>query len=199
MFYYLYEIKNLINDKIYVGVHKTKNLNDGYMGSGSEILSEIKSIGESNFSKTILEFFDTSEQMYAREKEVVNNDFLSRPDVYNRRRGGLGGFDYINQSNISKFKGRKHSDQTKVNISEKLKGNTNSTGAVRSDEYRERMSNAKKGIPGRIISEEEKERIRTTLKSKKDEIFYKRVCPHCGKEGKGPAMTRYHFDKCKRV
>jgi group I intron endonuclease len=23
------------------------------------------------------------------------------------------------------------------------------------------------------------------------------TCPHCGKEGKGPNMTRYHFDKCK--
>lgn len=23
-------------------------------------------------------------------------------------------------------------------------------------------------------------------------------CPHCGLKGKGPNMTRYHFDKCKR-
>lgn len=23
------------------------------------------------------------------------------------------------------------------------------------------------------------------------------ICPHCGKNGKGPNMTRYHFDKCK--
>lgn len=25
------------------------------------------------------------------------------------------------------------------------------------------------------------------------------VCPHCGKQGKGPNMTRYHFNKCKEV
>jgi len=98
MFYYLYEIRNLINDKIYVGVHKTKNLNDGYMGSGSEILSEIKTLGEEHFAKTILEFFDTPERMYAREREVVDILFLSRPDVYNKRRGGTGGFDFINQT-----------------------------------------------------------------------------------------------------
>lgn len=98
MFYYLYEIRNLINGKIYVGVHKTKNLNDGYMGSGSEILSEIKTIGEQHFKKTILEFFDTSEQMYSKEKEIVDSKFLSRHDVYNKRRGGTGGFDFINQT-----------------------------------------------------------------------------------------------------
>ncbi len=23
------------------------------------------------------------------------------------------------------------------------------------------------------------------------------ICPHCGKSGKGPNMTRYHFDNCK--
>lgn len=25
-----------------------------------------------------------------------------------------------------------------------------------------------------------------------------RTCPHCGKVGKGPNMSRYHFDKCKQ-
>ena len=35
--------------------------------------------------------------MYAREREVVTEDFLSRDDVYNLRRGGYGGFDYINK------------------------------------------------------------------------------------------------------
>ena len=24
------------------------------------------------------------------------------------------------------------------------------------------------------------------------------VCPHCGKIGRGPAMLRYHFDRCKQ-
>lgn len=37
MFYYLYEIRNNINGKIYVGVHKTKDINDGYMGSGKHL------------------------------------------------------------------------------------------------------------------------------------------------------------------
>ena len=92
MFYYLYEIKNLINDKVYVGVHKTKSLDDGYMGSGKVIRNAIKKYGTEYFSKTILETFESSEAMFSREKEVVNDEFLARSDVYNLRRGGFGGF-----------------------------------------------------------------------------------------------------------
>lgn len=98
MFYYLYQITNAVNNKIYVGVHKTKSLDDGYMGSGKIIRSAIAKHGSSNFSKVILEYFDTSKAMYAKEKEIITDEFLQREDVYNIRRGGAGGFDHINKS-----------------------------------------------------------------------------------------------------
>ena len=96
MHYYLYEIRNNLNGKIYVGVHKTESLDDGYMGSGKVIRSSIEKNGLHNFTKTVLEEFGTAEEMYAREAEIVNEEFLAREDVYNLRRGGNGGFDYIN-------------------------------------------------------------------------------------------------------
>lgn len=101
MFYYLYQITNLVNAKIYVGVHKTRNMNDGYMGSGKVILRAIEKHGTNNFKKDILETFQNETEMYAREKEVVTEDFLSRKDVYNLRRGGHGGFDWINKKGLA--------------------------------------------------------------------------------------------------
>jgi hypothetical protein len=76
-------------------------MNDGYMGSGKVILREIKKHGINNFKKDILETFTSAKEMYAWEKEVVTDDFLLREDVYNLRRGGHGGFDYINKNTTS--------------------------------------------------------------------------------------------------
>lgn len=103
MFYFIYKITNLVNDKIYVGAHSTENLEDDYFGSGKHLRRAIKKYGIQNFKKEIVEYFDTSEQMFAREKEIVNEEFLSRKDVYNICLGGLGGFEYANS----------HPDKTK--------------------------------------------------------------------------------------
>ena len=36
-YYFIYQIKNKINNKIYIGKHITDNPNDDYMGSGVRI------------------------------------------------------------------------------------------------------------------------------------------------------------------
>lgn len=116
-FYYMYQITNNLNGKIYVGVHKTTNLNDGYMGSGVVIRRAIEKHGIENFEKVILETFDNSEAMYAREKEVVTEEFLAREDVYNLQRGGHGGFDYINSDkNETYLQTRSSNGKTSKNL-----------------------------------------------------------------------------------
>ena len=70
--YLVYKITNNINRKIYVGVHVTNNINDSYMGSGTNIKKAIKEYGRENFTKEILHDFDTKEEMISKELEIVN-------------------------------------------------------------------------------------------------------------------------------
>lgn len=90
-YYYVYEITNNINGKYYRGVHSTEDLNDGYMGSGDAIKAAIEKYGIENFTKTILEFFDTAEEAYAREAELVTIEEVNSPMCYNLKKGGQGG------------------------------------------------------------------------------------------------------------
>lgn len=134
-FYILYRVTNNLNGKIYVGVHKTKNLDDGYMGSGKVINAAIAKYGIENFTRVILEQFENSTAMYTREKEVVTDEFLAREDTYNLRRGGHGGFDYINSKPMSQ--------ESKDNKSKSLKGR------IFTDEHKAKLSkaNARRGKP----------------------------------------------------
>ena len=85
---YFYKITNNINQHFYYGVHCTDNLNDGYMGSGKRLHYAYKKYGMENFSKEILKFFDTIQEAYEYEAEVVTEELVHNPDCYNIQCGG---------------------------------------------------------------------------------------------------------------
>ena len=91
MHYLIYKITNRLNNKIYVGKHKTENRADDYFGSGVLIERAIGKHGKENFVKEILFELASEEEMNQRESEIVDEDFVARDDTYNIMVGGQGG------------------------------------------------------------------------------------------------------------
>lgn len=96
MFYTIYKTTNLINGKIYIGKHKTQDLDDNYLGSGKVLTYAINKHGINNFTKEYLFIFDNEDDMNNKELELVNESFIKEDTNYNLKIGGDGGWDYVN-------------------------------------------------------------------------------------------------------
>jgi hypothetical protein len=96
MQYVIYQITNQLNGKIYIGAHATKDINDDYMGSGSALFRAKEKYGLENFTKEILHIFADEKSMYAKEKEIVTEEFCNSQNNYNLRTGGIGGWNHWN-------------------------------------------------------------------------------------------------------
>ena len=99
----VYQITNKLDNNIYIGCHQTDNIDDGYMGSGTYLKRAMKKYGEKNFERIILENFDTPEEMFKKEKYLVNDNFIKRKDTYNLTEGG----EFINSTGKVTVKDKK--------------------------------------------------------------------------------------------
>ena len=87
-YHYLYQITNIVNGKIYIGIHSTTNLEDGYEGSGTLLGRAISKYGLNNFEKEILSFYNNRMEVAKAEFEIVNEEFVNDPNTYNITIGG---------------------------------------------------------------------------------------------------------------
>lgn len=101
MYYIIYKTTNQINGKIYIGKHRTKDINDGYLGSGKLLRHAVKKYGIENFSKEILFYCKSEDEMNSLEKELVTEEFCQRSETYNLCVGGKGGFSYVNRNKLN--------------------------------------------------------------------------------------------------
>lgn len=94
----IYEIKNKINGKIYIGQHSSDNL-ESYWGSGKLIKKAINKYGIENFERSILEKCFTKDELNEREKYWIKEK-NSIVNGYNLTEGGTGGDNskFINYS-----------------------------------------------------------------------------------------------------
>lgn len=152
----VYKTTNKINGKIYIGVHKTNNKEDGYLGSGKLLKRAIEKYGKQNFQRDILFECSSVEEMFQKEKQIVEIG----KNVYNLKLGGDGGFDHLNgteqhimhlkslSSSAGKIGGRKAFEK-KVGV---FKDGYKNPGQFK-------KGNKSQGFLGQQHSEEAKEKI----------------------------------------
>ena len=162
MYYTIYKTTNKIDDKYYIGKHQTKNLDDGYLGSGKLLKRAIEKYGVKNFTKEILHVFDNEKDMNVKEAELV----VVSEETYNLCSGGYGGFGYINrEKNIV----LKRTQTLKKNNHYSFIGKM-IKGKQKSSEHQRKITEALQGraetFKGRKHSEETKEKIRQKMKTR---------------------------------
>lgn len=118
MNYIVYKTTNIINGKIYIGVHYTNpDIFDGYIGCGVTHKDSKKNTrgfpaavlkyGYSNFKRQTLKIFpDTTEGMleaYKYEAELVTPEFVKSSDNYNLTIGGKITMNWVNEIEIAQY------------------------------------------------------------------------------------------------
>lgn len=173
--YTVYKILNLKTNQYYIGVHKTENPNDSYLGSGIHITRQVKLYGKDAFKKEILFIFNDQDSAYEKEKELIS---IHKKDKFclNIGEGGIGG---------DTFSGRKHTEETKKLISCKMKGKKYSL---------ERRKQISESLKGRVFSEETRLKISEAMKERYKKLKVNKVACEESRLKISDSLKRY-WDK----
>jgi hypothetical protein len=227
MYHFIYKTSST-SGKYYIGRHSTKNLNDGYYGSGKWIRS-LKD--KSGLIREILEFCG-EDRLLETEKKYLE-EHVNKENCMNFNLSPVG----FSSGSLNPA----HTEKEKQRRSDFIRGDNN---PAKRPEVREKMSNSQKGKskPKWVMSEQGKKNISEARKGlkyseegkqklsearKKEYAEGKRVvpsfegkthsedtkqkmreryerqpkflCKYCGKEFVRYAFETYHDEKCKRL
>lgn len=187
-YHFIYKTVCNVNNKFYIGMHSTSNLEDGYMGSGKVIRYSLIKYGKQAHTFEILEIKEDRESVRLREKEIVNSELLKDPLCMNIHLGGVG-FE-------------EHSQKSKDQISKGLKKSYSEIYGEEEAIKQKKKRSLKAKAQWENISDEQRQIISTkiseALKQHKSSshISEELICTHCKKKGKGLVMFKHHFDNC---
>lgn len=198
---YVYKFTNRINNKWYIGSHN--GTNENYQGSGTVFKLAKEKYGIDNFTKEILYFGED----YRNQEKLILIECNAKDDPlsYNLKNEAIGGAFYGKDNGMY---GKAHTKEAKIKMgdtfrgkkrpahSEKMTGKNNPMyNNHHTDETKKKISNKNLGREWTNTAKLKQSKI---LKGKKHNLK-EVVCPHCNKIGKGPNMTRYHFNNCKEL
>lgn len=142
-FHYLYKITHIKSKKIYIGIHSTDNLKDGYFANGvyeskvkknawsklnhghdkhTHMRSALVKHGRSAFKKEIIKTFKSRKAALKEEEKLVTKEFINRDDNFNHRTGGIGNVEFSEEvrEKISKNNPMHRADvRKKVSLAQK--------------------------------------------------------------------------------
>jgi group I intron endonuclease len=182
IYYQIYCTINNLNNKIYIGQHKTNSFKKkNYLGSGIHLNRAIKKYGSENFSKNILEVCETKEQADWYEKRYISFYRLGGKAEYNIADGGQGG-------NLGEIVNKKLSDCQK---GEKAYW----YGKSMPEETKKKISEAEKGKKRRPKTEQEKLNISIAVKKAMENDDVKLKCKEGGYTHRGRHQTKEWKEK----
>ena len=127
--YYIYKTTCTITNKYYIGMHKTCNLKDGYMGSGLLLRRSITKHGRENHLFEILEYCTDEIDLCKKEEEIVNEELLLDNLCMNLKIGGIGGATMTGrkqsketiEKRVAKLRGKKRSEEFRKANAERMR------------------------------------------------------------------------------
>lgn len=162
---YIYITTNNVNGKRYIGQKKMNRNWKNYLGSGILLQKAFKKYGKENFSKVIIDFAYSKEELDEKEAQYIKFfDAVNSDDYYNLQNGGNTAEtteeikEKIRQSHIGLLAGEKHpmygkhhTEESRKKMSESLKGRTcQNKGKPMSDEQKEKLKKTRQNIPRRF-------------------------------------------------